>query len=123
MGDLSEHFSRSEFKCRCCSYGMHDGDVSPELIEVLEHLRDRLGGKPIHINSGCRCIKHNRKVGGVRNSQHLRGTAADILVHGVSPDEVQTAAMEIKAAGGIGRYDTFTHVDVRGHRATWGPRA
>lgn len=44
---------------------------------VLDPARERLG-KPITVNSGFRCALHNRKVGGVVNSQHLRGEAADV---------------------------------------------
>ena len=43
---------------------------------VLQPLRDRFG--PIRITSGYRCPELNRAVGGVKNSQHLRGEAADI---------------------------------------------
>ena len=43
---------------------------------VLQPLRDRFG--PIRINSGYRCPELNRAVGGVKNSQHMRGEAADI---------------------------------------------
>ena len=35
-------------------------------------------GKPIHINSGYRCKKLNEMVGGVQNSMHTKGLAADI---------------------------------------------
>lgn len=45
--------------------------------EVLEPVRERFG-KPITVNSGFRCPIHNRAVGGVANSQHMRGEAADI---------------------------------------------
>lgn len=45
--------------------------------QVLEPARQKLG-KPITVNSGFRCQIHNRNVGGVANSQHLRGEAADI---------------------------------------------
>lgn len=34
-------------------------------------------GKPIHINSGYRCKKLNEMVGGVSNSMHIKGLAAD----------------------------------------------
>jgi hypothetical protein len=48
------------------------------LVEnVLEPAREKLGG-PIIVNSGYRCERHNKAVGGVANSQHLRGEAADI---------------------------------------------
>ena len=48
------------------------------LIEnVLNPLRE-MYGKPITVNSGYRCPKLNAAVGGAKNSQHMRGEAADI---------------------------------------------
>ena len=46
-------------------------------VNVLQPIRDKYG-KPIYINSGYRCPQLNRAVGGVNNSQHLKGMAADI---------------------------------------------
>lgn len=48
-------------------------------LEVLQPLRDHLG-KPVVVSSGYRCKDLNRNVGGVENSQHLKGEAADIKV-------------------------------------------
>ncbi len=48
---------------------------------VLEPLCQRFG--PILISSGYRCERVNRLVGGARNSQHLRGEAADIVIGNV----------------------------------------
>ena len=48
---------------------------------VLEPLRVAMG-KPIKISSGYRCEKLNKEVGGVYNSQHLKGQAADIDIQG-----------------------------------------
>ena len=45
--------------------------------EVLDPAREKLG-KPITVNSGFRCTKHNAAVGGVANSKHLRGEAVDL---------------------------------------------
>lgn len=47
--------------------------------QVLEPVRERLG-KPIMVNSGYRCLVHNKAVGGVANSQHMKGEAADIRI-------------------------------------------
>jgi zinc D-Ala-D-Ala carboxypeptidase len=44
---------------------------------VLNKLRD-VYGKPIYINSGYRCPELNTRVGGRKNSQHLKGEAADL---------------------------------------------
>lgn len=46
---------------------------------VLDPLR-RLYGKPIIITSGYRCPALNERVGGVKNSWHTQGNAADIHV-------------------------------------------
>ena len=48
-------------------------------MEVLQPLRDFLG-KPVVISSGYRCPELNKAVGGVKNSQHMKGEAADIHV-------------------------------------------
>ena len=48
---------------------------------VLEPLRVAMG-EPIKIGSGFRCQKLNKAVGGVYNSQHLKGQAADLCIDG-----------------------------------------
>jgi hypothetical protein len=48
---------------------------------ILEPLRVAMQ-RPIHISSGYRCEKLNKAVGGVYNSQHLKGQAADIDIQG-----------------------------------------
>jgi len=116
MGDLSEHFSKKEFACKC---GCGFADPDPELVSKLERLRELCGNKPLHINSACRCEKHNKAVGGSPKSQHLLGKAADVRkLLGMSIDEM---ARKAEQAGftGIGRYDSFIHVDVREQRAHW----
>ena len=45
--------------------------------EVLDPVRSAYG-QPIYVNSGYRCPKHNKSVGGALNSQHCKGEAADI---------------------------------------------
>lgn len=111
MGDLSKNFSRAEFACRC---GCGCDTVDAELIRVLEDLRRCLFSHPITITSGCRCPKHNMEVGGEIDSQHMKGKAADIVVEDMPPEMV-AECLEDKYPGkyGIGRYPTWTHIDVR----------
>lgn len=45
---------------------------------ILDPLREAFG-RPIVVTSGFRCRRLNAEVGGARNSQHLRGQAADII--------------------------------------------
>lgn len=47
--------------------------------EVLEPIRTFIGDEVI-INSGYRCKELNKLVGGVENSQHIKGQAADFKV-------------------------------------------
>lgn len=118
-GHLSEHFHAGEFKCNCCGR-IHPDGVPDLLIDFLEEIRDHFGGKPVNINSGYRCPAHNASVGGASGSRHMEGDATDIWIEGVSPSLVYDYACEIiGGCGGVGKYDTFTHIDVRGTKARW----
>lgn len=116
MGKLSEIFDESEFSCRCgCGFNI----VSPELIAVLERLRNHFNS-PVIINSGCRCQEYNRKIGGARESQHVQGTAADIVVMFKTPALVADyLEYQYPDKHGVGRYNRFTHIDVRTIRSRW----
>ena len=108
---LSEHFDSSEFACRCgCGFGENPGDVSPKLIELLEKMRETTG--PLYITSGCRCPKHNRAIGGVDNSAHERGTAADLKVcNGRDRFLILSSAFKAGCLR-VGDGARFIHVDV-----------
>ena len=118
---LSKNFVLHEMQCQCgCGF---DG-IHAELIAVLQDVADHFQGV-VTVNSGCRCEVHNKNVGGSPNSQHLKGTAADIKVL-YSPGEIDPSTvadyLEKKYSNtyGIGRYNTFTHIDVRKNKARWG---
>lgn len=56
-------------------------EVKKSLILLVDNVLDPLRewyGKPITVNSGYRCPRLNEAVGGVEDSQHVRGEAADI---------------------------------------------
>jgi len=114
MGDLSKHFSRSEFTCKC---GCGFDTVDAELIMFLELARAHFD-RAITINSGCRCRNHNNAVNGSVNSLHLDGRAADIVVEGTPPNIVQEY-FEQRDVPGLGEYNSFTHVDSRSGHARW----
>jgi uncharacterized protein YcbK (DUF882 family) len=118
---LSEHFVNLEFLCKCgCGFGGMPGDVDHLLIDVLELTRMHFD-TPIIITSGCRCERHNHRVGGAPRSKHLTGLAADFKVRGVSPREVADYLdATYPDRFGIGRYKTWTHLDTRNQRARWG---
>ena len=117
---LSKNFKVSEFKC-------NDGSdtvlISDKLVDLLQKIRDHFG-VAVTINSGYRTSTYNKKVGGATNSQHVKGTAADIVVKGVDPLTVaQYSEHLMPDSGGIGVYQTFTHVDVRTSRSRWDNRS
>lgn len=119
---LSPYFWRSEFRCKGCTNespcwrgGTDTADV--ELIDVLNGIRSHYQ-KPVIINSGHRCPEYNKRVGGARNSQHVYGRAADFVVQGVDPAEVY-AWCDTWHKGGLGKYDTFTHIDTRNYKVRW----
>ena len=91
---LSEHFDLNEFTRSATADRLHiDNSLNPSdptgqsiinnlrnLCEkVLEPLRQHFG-IPVVISSGYRCPALNKAVGGVPNSQHLTGEAADIVL-------------------------------------------
>lgn len=115
-GYLSPHFTVWEFCCKHCGT-LPAGGIDPDLILLLEDVRAQFG-QPVTINSGYRCPTHNASVGGVQDSQHVDGTAADFTVAETSPAKVYSY-LDPRHDGGLGKYSTFTHVDTRGHRARW----
>ena len=113
---LTKNFKVREFACR-------DGSdvvfISMDLVEVLQKIRDHFG-RPVTINSGYRTVTYNEKVDGADSSQHMYGMAADISVSGVKPKDVAAFAETLlPKTGGIGIYDSFTHVDVRAAKSRW----
>lgn len=84
----------------------------------LEPLRDYFNS-PVHIVSGFRTVSWNQRIGGAVHSQHLVGKAADIRVMGVEAHEVANWFEQYYPISGIGRYVTFTHIDIRGLSARW----
>lgn len=113
---LNKYFKRKEFACKC---GCGTSTVDAELLQVITDVREHFG-KPLVINSGHRCPKHNAAVGGAKNSVHMTGKAADIRVSGVAPSEVHRyLTTKYPDKYGIGKYANFTHVDVRDYKARW----
>ena len=118
---LSENFNVSEFACKgsgCCTSLLLD----EKLVEYLQQIRDHFG-KEVTINSGYRCSTHNKRVGGVSSSRHMKGMAADISVKGVAPAEVAKFAESIGIRG-IGLYESaksgyFVHIDTRTEKSFW----
>ena len=121
---MTKNFSKEEFDC-------NDGSEMPinvyhNMVKVanqLQSLRDYIG-KPIQVNSAWRSEEYNASIGGVKNSQHIMGRAADIVIKGMTPIEVSKIIEELISKGdmlqgGLGIYSSFVHYDIRGTKARW----
>jgi uncharacterized protein YcbK (DUF882 family) len=77
-------------------------------------------GRSVEVISGCRSHSHNRRIGGARESFHLRCLAADIKVQGVGKNQLAQYAKSLAGRGGVGLYcrDGNVHVDV-GPKREW----
>ena len=114
IGGKKTNFKIKEFACKD---GSDEIKIDEELVEKLQIIRSYFG-VPVNINSAYRTPSHNAAVGGVKNSNHVLGKAADIVVKGVSPKTVAEFAKKIGFRG-VGLYKDFTHVDTRDKTAYW----
>ena len=140
---LSPHFTYGEFWQKACRqknipvtpYPVEwiDTRLRP-LVAILERIRREFDGATIKINSAYRAPAYNKPPctkEAATFSQHLCGRAVDIQVVGVSAARVQAAVRRLHAAGeitigGLGTYNSFTHIDLRPRTnrtyATWQPK-
>lgn len=97
--DEIEFFDREEFRCKCGGKYCNGYPAEPDerMVRIVDQLRKNLG-VPITIVSGLRCKKWNAIQGGVSNSQHMYGEAADIYARGVSQTRVEA---ELDKIGGV----------------------
>ena len=105
-------FKEKEFACKCCGQlpPLARENVKALVSEVLDPVREKLG-MPIVVNSGYRCEKHNKDVGGVRNSQHLRGEAADVTCADLP--RLKALIIENGKFDQLIDYGTFLHVSYK----------
>lgn len=83
------------------------------LALFLEEVRKILN-KPLQINSAYRSPLANEAVGGKKTSQHCRGTAADIKVKGMTPDQVVRAIIksDLQYDQVIREFNSWTHISI-----------
>lgn len=122
---LSTNFDWKEFES-------NDGAVMPESVKIqiqelaknLEIIRSAIGNKKMKISSGYRSPEQNEAVGGKSQSYHMKGMAVDFYVPGMTTkqvrDVIETLISQRKIKqGGIGKYNTWVHYDIRGTKARW----
>lgn len=125
-GQITRNFNIKEFVCKANNEVLINEEVIQH-IQRLQKFRDWYN-RTMKVNSGYRTPAYNKKVGGSPNSQHLKGTAADIAL----PDDFQSynksrqseflenikkkwedLCQADKVKGGVGWYNTFVHLDSR----------
>ena len=105
-------FKEKEFACKCCGQlpPLARENVKALVSEVLDPVREKLG-MPIVVNSGYRCEMHNKDVGGVKNSQHLKGEAADLTCSDLP--RLKQLIIENGKFDQLITYPTFLHVSYK----------
>lgn len=106
---ISKNFKVKEFRCK-------DGSdkilVDTDFVkEVLQEIREYFN-EPVKINSAYRTENYNKKVGGAKQSYHVKGQAFDIVVKNKTPGEVAKYAQQLGVKGII-QYNGFVHIDSR----------
>lgn len=129
MGDLSKHFSLSEFSCKC---GCGFDSIDIQLIPIAEIVRHHEGGNSIAPSSACRCYEHNETVQKKANKKYISGSSKSKHM----PNEKGTGiAMDFKSKNprklfafldslfpdlyGMGVYSWGVHIDTRIAAARW----
>ncbi len=90
---------------------------------AIDRLRQDLGYS-VNLTSAYRSPAYNTCIGGVSARQHMRFNALDFQGSQGSPQDWAAAARNLRDnlgifRGGIGTYNTFVHIDTRGHNADW----
>ncbi len=124
---LSNHFTVQDFICGCKAEYIF---ISKTLVEKLEliysHYEFLYGEIDFVITSGYRDEIHNKEVGSTaKKSYHKAGVAADFHIKIKSNNKKINPGDIYKFCntwhnGGLGYYDSFTHIDERGNKARWG---
>lgn len=100
-------FRRAEFACKC---GCGQNLIEDRLLLRLDAARE-LAGIPFKITSGYRCPTYNDDIGGVQDSAHVKGLAADIAADSKQKYPIISALISVGFVR-IGVAKGFIHADV-----------
>lgn len=108
MLDRLKYFSLDEFDSP--DHPNSGVNMDPNFLKLLDLARG-IAQTEFRVTSGYRTESHNKNVGGVPNSSHLRGFAADIAaVDSLSRYKIVSAALQA-GINRIGIANTFIHLD------------
>jgi len=96
-----------EFDCKC---GCGLNNVDRKFLELLRQAR-KIADIPFVITSGCRCVRHNKIVGGSDTSSHLICCAADIIANTSRSRFIIEDALKAVGFNRFGYAKSFIHVD------------
>lgn len=134
---ITKHFNLKEFASKADPYPEEwIGPRLTPLCQVLEVIREALGGLPLKITSGYRSVAYNnalivkakreKKTLPAKHSSHIEGLAVDFIppkqMKGVRALEIIEELIKEKRIpdGGLSFYpDGHIHYDMRGKRARW----
>jgi uncharacterized protein YcbK (DUF882 family) len=101
------YFTDEEFECPCC----HRQLISQRMVSMLDSVRAFMN-EPMHINSGFRCVQHNRDVSGSKSSSHCIGLAVDIRCKTSGYRDRLLIALRAVGFKRTGIRKDFIHVDI-----------
>lgn len=119
MISLAPYFTILEIACKCCGEAKIMDSFAARLVELRE-----AWGRPMVINSCCRCSKHNKAIGGAAKSFHMFGQkningvdatiAVDVSTKGMTGgDRYKLALLAMQKGWSVGVAKTFLHFDRR----------
>lgn len=103
-----KHFKLSEFDSPDAPGS--GSNMKPEFLQRLDNAR-AFAGVPFKVNSGYRTAAHNAKVGGVEDSSHCQGWAADLAASSGTLKFTIVNALLKAGFTRIGIASSFVHVD------------
>lgn len=117
----SKYFTDAELRCRGGECGCGNAVIlDPIFDKALLRLRETLN-LPMKVNSCCRCVVHNKRVGGEVNSFHISDAPAWMTLSGTGAIDIgytdtsyrNTLAMIAHTQGWrIGLHRSFLHLDI-----------
>lgn len=119
---LAPHFKKRGYTTNSLPPKSQWKKMAPTL-KIIDRMSSEMN-RPLNcILSAYRSPRYNKAVGGKSRSLHMQNQALDVQFHGASPSHVASVARYLrkkgKFSGGIGKYNSFVHVDTRGYNADW----
>lgn len=110
-----KYFRREEFMCNCGGKYCNGFPVEPVplLVKTADKVRGHFG-REAPVSSGVRCKTHNKNVGGVKDSRHMKGRAMDFCIDGLKAKDILPYIQSLPEVSYAYDIDgTYVHMDVK----------